>query len=92
VILARTAGRKRLKISARSTVPKVSDRLACYDRVTPPTTANPVTAKQKAAVSRTSPDQGEVVDALAIEKCNTRHKVEKDLPRVLSNIVAGTKR
>ena len=29
-----------------STVPKASDRLACYDRVMPPTAAKPVMSKQ----------------------------------------------
>ena len=59
-----------------STVPKASDRLACYDRVTPPTAAKPA-SKQKAAVSKTSPDQGAVVDALAVENATLDAKLKK---------------
>ena len=59
-----------------STVPKASDRLACYDRVTPPA-AKPVTSKQKAAVSKTSSDQGTVVDALAVENATLDAKLKK---------------
>jgi hypothetical protein len=55
-----------------STVPKASDRLACYDRATPPSAAKPVTSKEKpskdkAAASNTPADQGQVVDMLAAE-------------------------
>lgn len=51
-----------------STVPKASDRLACYDRATPPSAAKPTTSKQKAAASsNTAPDQRQIVDALAVE-------------------------
>jgi len=60
-----------------STVRKASDRLACYDRVTPPTAAKPVTSKQKAAASKTSPDQGTVVDALAVENEKLGAKLKK---------------
>src|SRR5712672_2509763 len=60
-----------------STVPKASDRLACYDRATPPTSAKSVTSKQKKAVSGTSPDQGAVVDALAVENSKLDAKLKK---------------
>ena len=61
-----------------STVPKASDRLACYDRATPPTFAKPATSKQKkAALSSTSPDQGAVVDALAVENSKLDAKLKK---------------
>ena len=54
-------------------VPKASDRLACYDRAAPPmAAANPTTSKTRAgpanpAASETPPDQGRVVDMLAVE-------------------------
>jgi type II secretory pathway component PulL len=53
--------------SEYSTVRKASDRLACYDRATPPSVAKPIAAKQKAAASNTSPEQISIVDGLAIE-------------------------
>jgi hypothetical protein len=60
-----------------STVPKASDRLACYERVTPPASAKPVTFKQKKDVSGTSSDQGAVVDALAVENAKLDAKLKK---------------
>jgi hypothetical protein len=59
-----------------SAVPKASDRLACYDRATPPAAAKPRAAKQKAAASNT-PDQGTVVDALAVENAKLDAKLKK---------------
>lgn len=60
-----------------STVPKASDRLACYDKVTPPTATKPMTSKQKAAASKTSPDQRTIVDALAVENSKLDAKLKK---------------
>jgi hypothetical protein len=60
-----------------STVPKASDRLACYDRATPPSAAKPVPSKQKAAASNASPDQGTIVDALAVENAKLDAKLKK---------------
>jgi hypothetical protein len=62
-------------------VPKASDRLACYDRMNRPTAAakpapsaadksaksKTPTAPGKPAASDTPPDQGQVVDMLAVE-------------------------
>ena len=59
-----------------STIPKASDRLACYDRTNPPTSAKPVTPKKK-AVSGSSPDQGAAVDALAVENSKLDAKLKK---------------
>ena len=60
-----------------STVPKASDRLACYDRATPPSSARHAAAKQKAVAASTSPDQGSVVDALAVENAKLDAKLKK---------------
>jgi hypothetical protein len=60
-----------------STVPKASDRLVCYDRATPPSTAKSATSKQKAAASNTSSDQGSVVDALAVENAKLDAKLKR---------------
>ncbi|MBR1153700.1 hypothetical protein [Bradyrhizobium sp. JYMT SZCCT0428] len=59
-----------------STVPKASNRLACYDRATPPSAAKTV-AKQKAAASNASSDQGSMVDALAVENAKLDAKLKK---------------
>jgi hypothetical protein len=59
-----------------STVQKASDRLACYDRVTPPTAAKLASSKQKAAASKTSLDQGAVVDGLAVENSKLNAKLK----------------
>jgi hypothetical protein len=59
-----------------STVPKASDRLACYDRATPPSAAKSATSKQKAAASSIS-DQGSVVDALAVENAKLDAKLKR---------------
>ena len=53
-----------------SAVPKASDRLACYDRATPPIAAKPGKSKlplSPVAASTSPPDQGQVVDMLAVE-------------------------
>src|SRR3954453_2426429 len=59
-----------------SSVPKASDRLACYDRATPPSAAKPAAAKQKAAASNTSPDQVSIVDGLAVENAKLDAKLK----------------
>jgi hypothetical protein len=53
-----------------SVVPKASDRLACYDRATPPIAAKPGKSKlpvSPVAASTSPPNQGQVVDMLAVE-------------------------
>ncbi len=63
--------------TACSTVPKASERLACYDRATPPAT-KPVPSKQKnTAASKAAPDQGKIVDALAVENAKLDAKLKK---------------
>ena len=60
-----------------STVPKASDRLACYDRATPPSAAKSMTSKQKAATANASPDQATAIDALAVENAKLDAKLKK---------------
>jgi hypothetical protein len=70
-------------------VPKASDRLACYDRMNPPTAAGKLptatdkpaksktpTAPGKPAASDTPPDQGQVVDMLAVENSKLDAKLK----------------
>ena len=47
-------------------IPNASDRLACYDKASPPI-ATPKTSTGKFAPSERPPDQGQVVDLLAAE-------------------------
>jgi hypothetical protein len=53
-------------------IPKASDRLACYDKAAPPKAvgkpaASRASAPDKPAASATPADQGQVVDMLAAE-------------------------
>jgi hypothetical protein len=71
-------------------VPKASDRLACYDRMNRPTAAakpaptatdksaksKTPTAPGKPAGSDTPPDQGQVVDLLAVENSKLDAKLK----------------
>jgi hypothetical protein len=65
-------------------VPKASDRLACYDKATPPTAVSKPaaskktpTATDKPAASKTPTDgQGTVVDMLAVENSKLDAKIK----------------
>jgi hypothetical protein len=64
-------------------LPKASDRLACYDKAAPPTAvAKPaasktLTARDKPAASETPTDgQGTVVDMLAVENSKLDAKIK----------------
>jgi len=63
-------------------IPKASDRLACYDRAAPPTTAakpaaSKTSAPDKAAASKAPADQqGTVVDKLAVENSKLDAKIK----------------
>ena len=58
--------------SSCQSIPKASDRLACYDRATPPIAApKPQAATSKSGTSKSepkpAPNQAQVVDLLAVE-------------------------
>ena len=58
------------QISECSTVPKASDRLACYDRATPPTAGNKPAASRTSASPNQPADsqsQAPLADLLAVE-------------------------
>ena len=61
-------------------IPKASDRLACYDRAAPPTAmgkpSGSPTPLDKAGASKTSPDQGQVIDMLAVENSKLDAKIK----------------
>jgi hypothetical protein len=61
-----------------SRVPKASDRLACYDKASPPSAAKAVAPKNNAVASGASPDQATMVDALAVEN----EKLDAKLKRI----------
>ena len=48
-------------------IPKPSDRLACYDRAMPPTAVSKPATSKASTVSKTPANQAEVVDMLAAE-------------------------
>ncbi len=60
-------------------VPKASDRLACYDRAAPPTAAGKPTASKtsaKPSAPGAGQDQGTVVDMLAVENSKLDAKIK----------------
>ena len=63
-------------------IPKASDRLACYDRAAPPkaadkAAASKTTAPDKAAASKAPTDQqGTAVDMLAVENSKLDAKIK----------------
>jgi hypothetical protein len=63
-------------------IPKASDRLACYDRAAPPTAAGKAavsktpTAADKPAASNTPPEQGKIIDMLAAENAKLDAKIK----------------
>ena len=63
-------------------IPKASDRLACYDKATPPTAlGKPAASKtqaapDKSAAAKTQPDQAQVVDMLAVENSKLDAKIK----------------
>jgi hypothetical protein len=63
-------------------IPKASDRLACYDRAAPPTavgkpaSSKTPTAPDKPAASNTPPEQGKVLDMLAAENAKLDAKIK----------------
>jgi hypothetical protein len=65
-----------------STIPKARDRLACYDRASPPlAAAKPATSKTRPApanpaASETPPEQGHAVDMLAAENSKLDAKLK----------------
>jgi hypothetical protein len=65
-----------------STVPKASDRLACYDRAIPPTAAKrpdaskTSTPSNQAAAVADGQDQGPLADLLAVENAKLDSKIK----------------
>jgi hypothetical protein len=58
-------------------IPKASDRLACYDRAAPPMAAASKTRPlANPAASETPPEQGHVVDMLAAENSKLDAKLK----------------
>jgi hypothetical protein len=83
VLLCTLSGVASAQTTQCQSIPKASDRLACYDRAAPPTAAgkpaasNPPTAPDKAAASKTPNDQqGTIVDMLAVENSKLDAKIK----------------
>ena len=67
--------------SSCQSIPKASDRLACYDRATPPVAApKPQAATSKPGASKSepkpAPNQAQVVDLLAVENSKLDAKLK----------------
>jgi hypothetical protein len=82
------SGQAAAQTSECQSVPKGTDRLACYDRAAPPTAARKPTASKGSALnistevpakpvaSNAPPDQGQVVDMLAVENSKLDAKLK----------------
>jgi hypothetical protein len=81
------SGQAAAQTSECQSVPKGTDRLACYDRAAPPTAAGKPTSSKGSAVSVSTvpakpvasnapPDQGQVVDMLAVENSKLDAKLK----------------
>jgi hypothetical protein len=73
------SGQAVAQVSECQSVPKASDRLACYDRAAPPTAAGKPTASPRSPKSTAPigpPDQGGVVDMLAVENSKLDAKIK----------------
>jgi hypothetical protein len=58
-------------------IPKASDRLACYDRAAPPTAVSKsATSKTPTAMDKPAASQGTVVDMLAVENSKLDAKIK----------------
>jgi len=60
-------------------IPKASDRLACYDRAAPPTAvAKPAASKTPTTAAKPAgaTDQGQAIDMLAVENSKLNAKVK----------------
>jgi hypothetical protein len=68
-----------------SSVPKASDRLACYDRATPPLSCEACRGQAESRGVQYIPRPGIDRRRARRRKRKTRRKAENDLPRMLSN-------
>ena len=72
VALCASCGPVLAQTTACQSIPKASDRLACYDKASPPT----VKAKSAATPAAPSPQSGGVVDLLAAENARLDAKIK----------------
>lgn len=70
VVLCALCGPAIAQTTECQSVPKASDRLACYDRVAPPTSK-----KKPAAASTSSSQSGQPADLLAAENARLDAKI-----------------
>ena len=82
VLLCTMSGVASAQTTQCQSIPKASDRLACFDRAAPPTVvakppASKTSAPDKATASKTPSDaQGTVVDMLAVENSKLDAKIK----------------
>jgi hypothetical protein len=77
LVLCTLSGVANAQTTQCQSIPKASDRLACYDKAAPPTAAGkPAASDKKAAASKSPTDQGAVVDKLAVENSRLDAKLK----------------
>ena len=82
VLLCTLSGVATAQTTQCQSIPKASDRLACYDKAAPPTAAGkpaaskPTGSDKTAAASKAPTDQGSVVDMLAVENSKLDAKIK----------------
>ena len=82
VLLCTISGAASAQTTQCQSIPKASDRLACYDRAAPPTVlgkpaASKTTEPDKAAAPKAPTDrQGNFVDMLAVENSKLDAKIK----------------
>jgi len=82
ILLCTLSGLASAQTTQCQSIPKASDRLACYDKAAPPiaagkSAASKTTGSDKTAAASKSPtDQGPVVDKLAVENSRLYAKLK----------------
>jgi hypothetical protein len=81
IVLGIFCGFATAQTSQCQSIPKASDRLACYDKAAPPTAAGKASASKtsapdKTAASNAPADQGTLVDMLAAENSKLDAKIK----------------
>jgi hypothetical protein len=82
VLICTISGVASAQTTQCQSIPKASDRLACYDRAAPPNAvgkpaaSKTPTAPDKPAASNTPADDGKVIDKLAVENSKLDAKIK----------------
>jgi len=83
VLLCTLSGVARAQNTQCQSIPKATDRLACYDRAAPPTAVGkptgsktPTALDKSAASKKPTDEQGKIIDMLAVENTKLDAKIK----------------